>query len=681
MTEQKSVNNLTREEATKEIGPLKERLIKWGKEYYEQDAPSVEDYVYDREYQRLVEIEQRFPELVTPDSPTQRVGGETETNLTKVEHDIPMLSMGDVFSVEELMDFNARQQDNPNFTGDVEYNLELKIDGLSLSLVYENGRLIQGSTRGNGTIGEDVTENVKTIKSIPQKLAEPLSLEFRGECFMPKAAFAKLNEEREANGLPTFANPRNAAAGSLRQLDAKVTAKRELDTFMYYIPEYEKLGVKTQAEALEKMRSLGFHVNEFNRVVHNEAEIKAYIDEYTAKRDDLPYGIDGIVEKVNDLAVEEALGATVKVPRWEIAYKFPPEEQATVVRDIEWTVGRTGNVTPTAVMDPVQLAGTTVSRASLHNPDYLRDKDIRLGDTVLLHKAGDIIPEISRVILDKRPADSKPYEIPQNCPVCQAKLVHLDDEVALRCINPMCPAQVKEGLVHFASRNAMNIDHLGPRVIEQLWDRHLVHDVADLYRLTYDQLLTLDKFGPKSANNLLTSIANSRNNSVERLLFGLGIRHVGAKAARILAQHFGSLAALMTADEEAIAEINTIGPTIADSLKNYFANEQVQELIQELQAAGVNMEYHGPAPIAQDSAAAKEWQGKRVVLTGKLNEMTRDQAKQWLEERGASVTGSVSKKTDLVIAGEKAGSKLTKAQDLGIEVWNESRFAQAMKED
>lgn len=681
MTEQKSVNNLTQEEATKEIGPLKERLIKWGKEYYEQDAPSVEDYVYDREYQRLVEIEQRFPELVTPDSPTQRVGGETETNLTKVEHDIPMLSMGDVFSVEELMDFNARQQDNPNFTGDVEYNLELKIDGLSLSLVYENGRLIQGSTRGNGTIGEDVTENVKTIKSIPQKLAEPLSLEFRGECFMPKAAFAKLNEEREANGLPTFANPRNAAAGSLRQLDAKVTAKRELDTFMYYIPEYEKLGVKTQDQALDKMRQLGFHVNEFNRVVHNEAEIKAYIDEYTAKRDDLPYGIDGIVEKVNDLAVEEALGATVKVPRWEIAYKFPPEEQATVIRDIEWTVGRTGNVTPTAVMDPVQLAGTTVSRASLHNPDYLRDKDIRLGDTVLLHKAGDIIPEISRVILDKRPADSKPYEIPQNCPVCQAKLVHLDDEVALRCINPMCPAQVKEGLVHFASRNAMNIDHLGPRVIEQLWDRHLVHDVADLYRLTYDQLLTLDKFGPKSANNLLTSIANSRNNSVERLLFGLGIRHVGAKAARILAQHFGSLAALMTADEEAIAEINTIGPTIADSLKNYFANEQVQELIQELQAAGVNMEYHGPAPIAQDSAAAKEWQGKRVVLTGKLNEMTRDQAKQWLEERGASVTGSVSKKTDLVIAGEKAGSKLTKAQDLGIEVWNESRFAQAMKED
>lgn len=681
MTEEKSVNNLTREEATKEIGPLKERLIKWGKEYYEQDAPSVEDYVYDREYQRLVEIEQRFPELVTSDSPTQKVGGETETNLTKVEHDIPMLSMGDVFSVEELMDFNARQQDNPNFTGDVEYNLELKIDGLSLSLVYENGRLIQGSTRGNGTIGEDVTENVKTIKSIPQKLAEPLSLEFRGECFMPKAAFAKLNEEREANGLPTFANPRNAAAGSLRQLDAKVTAKRELDTFMYYIPEYEKLGVKTQAEALEKMRSLGFHVNEFNRVVHNEAEIKAYIDEYTAKRDDLPYGIDGIVEKVNALDVEAALGATVKVPRWEIAYKFPPEEQATVVRDIEWTVGRTGNVTPTAVMDPVQLAGTTVSRASLHNPDYLRDKDIRLGDTVLLHKAGDIIPEISRVILDKRPADSKPYEIPQNCPVCQAKLVHLDDEVALRCINPMCPAQVKEGLVHFASRNAMNIDHLGPRVIEQLWDRHLVHDVADLYRLTYDQLLTLDKFGPKSANNLLTSIANSRNNSVERLLFGLGIRHVGAKAAHILAQHFGSLAALMTADEEAIAEINTIGPTIADSLKNYFANEQVQELIQELQAAGVNMEYHGPAPIAQDSAAAKEWQGKRVVLTGKLNEMTRDQAKQWLEERGANVTGSVSKKTDLVIAGEKAGSKLTKAQDLGIEVWNESRFAQAMKED
>lgn len=678
MTEQKSVNDLTLTEARQEIEPLKQQLIRWGQEYYEQDQPSVEDYVYDRAYQRLVQLEARFPELITPDSPTQRVGGESDTALNKVTHDIPMLSMGDVFSVEELMDFNARQQASDDFTGQPEYNLELKIDGLSLSLVYENGRLVQGSTRGNGTIGEDVTANVKTIKSVPKKLSEPLSLEFRGECFMPKAAFAKLNEEREANGLPTFANPRNAAAGSLRQLDPKITAKRQLDTFMYYVPEYEKLGVKTQAEALDKMRELGFNVNPFNRVVSDEHALQAYINEYTARRDDLPYGIDGIVEKVNSLKVEDALGATVKVPRWEIAYKFPPEEQATIVRDIEWTVGRTGNVTPTAVMDPVQLAGTTVSRASLHNPDYLIGKDIRLGDTVLLHKAGDIIPEISQVVFNKRPADSQPYSIPTTCPECGAKLVHLDDEVALRCVNPMCPAQVKEGLVHFASRNAMNIDHLGPRVIEQLWNRHLVHDVADLYRLNYDQLLTLDKFGPKSATNLLTSIDNSRHNSVERLLFGLGIRHVGAKAARILMQHFGSLRQLMAADEAEIATIDTIGPTIADSLQNYFANEQVRTLIDELENAGVNMTYQGP--IVTETTFDSQWNGKRVVLTGKLTEMTRDEAKQWLEAHGANVTGSVSKKTDLVIAGEKAGSKLTKAQDLAIEIWDESRFAQAMKE-
>ena len=549
---------------------------------------------------------------------------------------------------------------------------------MSLSLVYENGKLVQGSTRGNGTIGEDVTTNVMTIKSIPHELPEPLTLEFRGECYMPKASFVKLNEEREAAGLPVFANPRNAAAGSLRQLDPKVTAKRDLATFMYYVPEYQKLGVTTQAGALDRMRELGFSVNPNNRVVHNEAEIAAYIDEYTAQRDQLSYGIDGIVEKVNDLATENALGNTVKVPRWEIAYKFPPEEQATVVRDIVWTVGRTGNVTPTAVMDPVQLAGTTVSRASLHNPDYLREKDIRLGDTVYLHKAGDIIPEISRVDLKKRPADSQEYEIPTKCPVCGAELVHLDDEVALRCINPMCPAQIKEGLAHFASRNAMNIDGLGPKIIQQLWDKKLIRDVADLYRLNYDQLLTLDKFGDKSANNLLTSIDNSRNNSVERLLFGLGIRHVGAKAARQIMTHFGNLDRLMAATADEVAAVDGIGPIIGESVHTYFANPQVVALIDELRDAGLNFNYQGPAVTANTES---KWNGRRVVLTGKLEEMTRGAAKQWLEAHGAKVTGSVSKKTDIVIAGTAAGSKLTKAQDLGITVWDEARFHQAMQEE
>ena len=678
MDKQVPVSQLSLAAAKKEIVPLRKQLTQWGKEYYEQDNPSVEDYVYDRAYQRLVELETQFPELKSADSPTQRVGGAVTTQLTKVRHDIPMLSMGDVFSVDELMDFNRRQQDNGDVTVEPEYNLELKIDGLSLSLVYENGKLVQGSTRGNGTIGEDVTANVMTIKSIPHELPEPLTLEFRGECYMPKASFVKLNEEREAAGLPVFANPRNAAAGSLRQLDPKVTAKRDLATFMYYVPEYQKLGVTTQAGALDRMRELGFSVNPNNRVVHNEAEIAAYIDEYTAQRDQLSYGIDGIVEKVNDLATENALGNTVKVPRWEIAYKFPPEEQATVVRDIVWTVGRTGNVTPTAVMDPVQLAGTTVSRASLHNPDYLREKDIRLGDTVYLHKAGDIIPEISRVDLKKRPADSQEYEIPTKCPVCGAELVHLDDEVALRCINPMCPAQIKEGLAHFASRNAMNIDGLGPKIIQQLWDKKLIRDVADLYRLNYDQLLTLDKFGDKSANNLLTSIDNSRNNSVERLLFGLGIRHVGAKAARQIMTHFGNLDRLMAATADEVAAVDGIGPIIGESVHTYFANPQVVALIDELRDAGLNFNYQGPAVTANTES---EWSGRRVVLTGKLEEMTRGAAKQWLEAHGAKVTGSVSKKTDIVIAGTAAGSKLTKAQDLGITVWDEARFHQAMQEE
>lgn len=678
MDKQIPVDQLTLAAAKQEIAPLREQLTKWGREYYEQDNPSVEDYVYDRAYQRLVELEQRFPELKTSDSPTQHVGGGPTSELIKVTHEIPMLSMGDVFSIDELMDFNQRQQDNGDVSVTPEYNLELKIDGLSLSLVYENGRLVQGSTRGNGNIGEDVTANVMTIKSIPHQLPEPLSLEFRGECYMPKESFVKLNQEREAAGLSVFANPRNAAAGSLRQLDPQVTARRDLATFMYYVPEYQKLGVRTQAAALDRMRELGFSVNPHNRVVHNRQEITDYIEEYTAQRDQLSYGIDGIVEKVNDLDTENALGNTVKVPRWEIAYKFPPEEQATVVRDIVWTVGRTGNVTPTAVMDPVQLAGTTVSRASLHNPDYLREKDIRLGDTVYLHKAGDIIPEISRVDLKKRPADSQPYQVPTTCPVCGSDLVHLDDEVALRCVNPMCPAQIKEGLAHFASRNAMNIDGLGPKIIQQLWDKELVHDVADLYSLTHDQLLTLDKFGDKSAANLLTSIANSRNNSVERLLFGLGIRHVGAKAARLIMEHFQNLDRLLTASADEVAAVGGIGPTIGDSVQTYFANEQVKKLVDELRAVGVNFDYHGSVvPAATDS----EWNGRRVVLTGKLEELTRADAKHWLEAHGAKVTGSVSKKTDIVIAGTAAGSKLTKAQDLGIMVWDEARFAQAMKEE
>ncbi|MBZ1504962.1 NAD-dependent DNA ligase LigA [Latilactobacillus curvatus] len=665
----KPIDQYTQTEAAAAAQELRQTLAEYSEAYYTKDAPVVEDHVYDELYRDLETLEAAFPIIVTNDSPTQKVGDQVLPGFKKVTHEVPMLSMGDVFSEEELATFDNRLQKNVEHA--IEYNVELKIDGLAIDLIYEKGQFVRGATRGNGTIGEDITQNLKTIKAIPQTLTKPVSIEVRGECYMPKASFAALNEKREAEGQPPFANPRNAAAGSLRQLDAKIAAERNLSAFMYTIVTFDDVQATTQHEALEVLAELGFNVNPTAEVCHNMTEVKTFIERYQATRDDLEYGIDGVVLKVNDLALQRQLGNTVKVPRWEIAYKFPPEEAATIVRDIEWTIGRTGVVTPTAVMDPVQLAGTTVARASLHNADMLRDKDVRLLDTVLLHKAGDIIPEISQVVLAKRPADSQPYVIPTECPSCGHELVHLDEEVALRCINPMCPAQVKEQLTHFASRNAMNIDGLGPRIIAQLLDQGLVHDVADLYRLTADQLAQLDKFKEKSINNLLNAIEASRQNSLERLLFGLGIRHVGAKAARLLAEHFLTMEALMASDQEEIMSVDTIGETIADSLATYFADDQVQTLIRELAEVQVNLTYTGVTK-AQAENSDSYFNGKTVVLTGKLSQYTRGELKQQLEDNGAKVTGSVSKKTDILIAGEDAGSKLTKAQALEIPIINEA---------
>ncbi|WP_125765120.1 NAD-dependent DNA ligase LigA [Levilactobacillus mulengensis] len=672
----KPIKTLTAEQAAAEAAELRPQLLTWGKQYYDADAPVVADDVYDRVYARLVALETAFPEIVTPESPTQKVGGTTRGDLPKVTHEIPMLSLGDVFSIDELKEFDERLRGNVD--EDFDYNCELKIDGLAISLRYENGEFVQGSTRGNGQIGEDITANLKTIPSIPQTLSRPLTIDVRGECYMPKAAFLALNERREAAGQAPFANPRNAAAGSLRQQNTQVTADRKLATFMYNIADYEPLNTRSQSGLLDELAELGFTTNPAYQVAHNMDDVAAYIDRYQGQRSDLPYGIDGIVIKANSLPLQRAIGATVKVPRWAIAYKFPPEEVQTTVLDIEWTVGRTGIVTPTAVMTPVALAGSTVARASLHNPDYLTAKDIRLGDTVLLHKAGDIIPEISQFVAAKRPADAEPYPIPTNCPSCGAKLVHLDEEVALRCINPRCPAQLAEGMNHFASRNAMNIAGLGPQIVAQLFDRKLVDDVASLYRLTTDQLLTLDKFGEKSAQNLLTAIDNSRNNSLERLLFGLGIRHVGAKAARSIAAEFGDIGSLMAADSESISAIDTVGGIIADSVVTYFASDQVRELIDELRAVGVNLTYTSGAATPVDTEG--QFVGQRIVLTGKLQELSRPEATAWLEQHGATVTGSVSKKTDLLIAGEAAGSKLTKAQSLNVPVWNEAQLQAAMNE-
>lgn len=668
---------MTFQAAEKRSAELRNELNQYSYEYYVQDQPSVEDFVYDKKYQELVEIETEYPDLITPESPTQRVGGKVLEGFEKVVHDIPLYSLNDVFSKEELIAFDERVKKAIGHA--VSYCCELKIDGLSISLKYENGVFVQGATRGDGTVGENITENLKTVKSIPLRLKEPLSIEVRGECYMPKSSFVKLNHQREEEGKEVFANPRNAAAGSLRQLDTRIAAKRNLSTFLYTLADFGPLESTTQDHALNEMSRLGFRTNPEHRVCDTIDEVWAYIETFHETRDQLPYEIDGIVVKVNEFELQDELGFTVKAPRWATAYKFPPEEAQTTLLDIDWTVGRTGVLTPTAIMEPVRLAGTTVGRASLHNSDYIEKKDIRLKDTILVYKAGDIIPEVAQVILEKRPEDSEPYPVPTHCPICDSELVHLDEEVALRCINPKCPAQIKEGLSHFVSRNAMNIDGLGPRVLAQMFDKGLVSDVADLYGLEKDQLLTLDKIKDKSAENILKAIDASRENSVERLIFGLGIRHVGAKAAGILAEHFGSLEAISKASKEEIIDLNTIGETIADSLVTYFENEEVHELMQELAERGVNLEYKG-IRASQLAEVESPFKDKTVVLTGKLIDYTREDAKEKIQNLGGKVTGSVSKKTDIVVAGEDAGSKLTKAQNLGIEVWDEKQMIQAIEE-
>ena len=657
------------------IEELKEQLNRWSHEYYVEDKPTATDAEYDKVYHELVALEVEHPEFVTADSPTQRVGGEVLDQFQKVTHTNPMLSLSNAFSKEDLEEFDARLRKLTNRA--IEYVCELKIDGLSIALTYQDGQLVLGATRGDGTTGEDVTGNVRTIKSVPLSLKEPWNIEVRGECYMPKKSFVALNHSREEEGLEVFANPRNAAAGSLRQLDPKIAAKRNLSVFLYSSPSVEELNVSTQEELLEKMAEIGFVTNPERLKCQTIDEVWNYIETIASKRPDLPYEIDGMVIKVNDFTAQEEIGFTVKAPRWAIAYKFPAEEAQTVVRDIEWTVGRTGVVTPTAVMDPVQLAGTTVRRASLHNIDLIKERDIRLEDTVVIHKAGDIIPEVTRVILEKRPETSKPYEFPTTCPVCHEKLEHLEEEVAIRCLNPKCPAQLTEGLSHFVSRNAMNMSGIGPRVIKQLFEEGLVMDVADLYKLTLDQLLALDKVQQKSAENILEAIEKSKENSLERLLTGLGIRHVGTKAAKELAQHFKTMTALQEASIEQLLEIDGLGDIIAYSVKTYFEQPSVQELIQELQDSGVNMTYLGVTKDDSD-ASGHVLSGKTVVLTGTLEQLTRQDAKEKLESLGAKVTGSVSKKTDVVIAGHSAGSKLTKANDLGIEVWSEQQFLDSL---
>ncbi|SUN80177.1 NAD-dependent DNA ligase [Streptococcus milleri] len=636
-------------------------LNQYAHEYYTTDNPSVSDSEYDRLYHELLDLEQQYPELVQADSPTHRVGGKVLEGFEKYQHQYPLYSLQDAFSREELEAFDVRiRKDFPK----VSYLCELKIDGLSISLMYENGILVAGATRGDGSVGENITENLKRVKDIPLTLPTAVNLTVRGECYMPRSSFDAVNQLRQENGEPEFANPRNAAAGTLRQLDTAIVAKRNLATFLYQ--EASPTDVSTQEAVLNKLSENGFSVNERHILAYSMDEVWRFIEQINHERAQLPYDIDGVVIKVNDLSVQEELGFTVKAPKWAIAYKFPAEEKEAQLLSVDWTVGRTGVVTPTANLTPVKLAGTTVSRATLHNVDYIAEKDIRKDDTVIVYKAGDIIPAVLRVVENRRQSEEQ-LEIPTNCPSCNSELIHFEDEVALRCINPRCPAQIKEGLIHFASRDAMNITGLGPAVVEKLFAQELVKDVAGIYHLTVEDLLQLENIKEKSANKLYSAIQASKENSAEKLLFGLGIRHVGSKASQILLEHFHDLEQLAKAEREEIVALDSLGMVIAESLTSYFAQEGSQILLRELKEAGLNLAYLG-----EKVAANAVLSGLTVVLTGKLERLNRSEAKVKLESLGAKVTSSVSKKTSLVVAGADAGSKLIKAQELGIDIRDES---------
>lgn len=651
------------EQARKRAEELRTVIERNNRLYYDQDAPELEDFEYDQLTRELKEIEKTFPELVTASSPTQHVGGTASTKFAKVAHAVKMESLQDAFSYEELREFDARVQEagvSP------EYVVEAKIDGLSVSLEYENGVFVRGSTRGDGVVGEDVTENLATIRDIPHTLhGAPEFLEVRGEVYMPHAAFLALREQQELEDKTPFKNPRNAAAGSLRQKDAKITASRGLSIFVFNLQRVQGREFSRHSETLDYIKSLGFPVSPRYNVYHSIEDAIAEIQRIGEMRGTLEFDIDGAVIKVNDLAARSALGSTNKFPRWAIAFKYPPEVKESVVRDIEVTVGRTGVLTPTAVFDPIFLAGTSVARANLHNGDIIGSLDVRIGDTIQVRKAGDIIPEVIGVA--RHGEGTVPYRMPDRCPSCGAPVVHLEDEAALRCVNPECPAQALRNLIHFASRNAMAIDGLGEAVARQLIDKGLVHTVADLYTLTREQILTLDKFKAKSAGNLLAAIENSRKNNLDKLVFGLGIRNIGDKAAALLAEHFGSMEKLRQASAEQVSSIDGFGGVMAQSVVEFFAKEGTGDLLEHLAQAGVNMEWHGEK---KGTALA----GKTVVVTGTLPTLSRQEAEALIVRNGGKASGSVSRRTAYVLAGEAAGSKLTKAQTLGIPVIDEAEF-------
>ena len=662
------------EEAVKEVAELRKQLEEHNYSYYVLDRPSIDDAQFDSLTRRLLALETLYPALITADSPTQRVGGMVAGGFTRVSHLTPLRSLGNAFSREELLAFHSKVQGGLLVDAQIEYIVELKIDGLAINLTYENGRLVSGVTRGDGTQGEDVTSNIRTIKAVPLALRAdgvtiPPVLEVRGEVYMPKREFERLNSERMEAGEALLANPRNAAAGSLRQLDPKITAQRALDVFLYGIGVYTGIELTTHREMLEYLKKLGFKINAQYQVFDNIEEVIDYCQGFAEKRHELPYAIDGMVIKVNDLVSQQALGYTAKDPRWAIAYKFPAEQAITVVEDIFVGLGRTGVLTPTAILRPVAVAGSIISRATLHNQDFIEEKDIRIGDTVVIHKAGDVIPEVVSVVIEKRTGEEKIFVMPTLCPECGGQVIRLEGESAHKCTNVHCPALFREGLIHFVSRDAMNIDGLGPAVLLALVDAGLVSSAADLYQLTMEKLLTVSRMAEKSAQNLLTAIENSKQAGLARVLFGLGLRHVGSKAASIVARHFGDMSAVQQASVEELVQLNEIGTKIGESIVAYFGVEENLQLVARLQAAGVIM--------LQEQQVGYEKQifaGKTFVLTGTLETMSRTQAGELIERLGGKVSGSVSKKTSYVLAGAQAGSKLDKARKLGVQVIDEEEF-------
>lgn len=641
-------------------------------EYYTLDNPKLTDREYDNMMSELLDIEEKYPELRRPDSPTQKVGGEIISEFKKVHHKIPMFSIADVFNESEIVAFDERvRKEFPNPS----YVCELKIDGLAVSLIYENGIFKSAATRGNGTIGEDITHNVKTIKSLPLRLNKPETIEVRGEIYMPKKSFNKLNEQREKNGEPLFQNPRNAAAGSIRQLDSSIAKSRNLDAFLYHVPATTK---KTHYEALMELKELGFVVNPNIKLVHNISEILDYIEEWTARRDELPYEIDGIVIKVNDIHMQKELGNTAKYPKWVIAYKFPAEEVKSKLTDIVCTVGRTGQITPNAVFDPVKVMGSTIRRATLHNEKYIQDKDLRIGDMILVHKAGDVIPEVVGPVLSERKTELPIYHMPDTCPICGTKLVPTESQIDLMCPNDDCPARNIESLIHYSDRKAMNIEGLGERIIEDFYNMHIINNIIDIYNLKEkkEELIELEGFGDKSVNNLLETIENSKKVSLEKLLYAIGIKGIGEKNAKILAKKYNTLDKLMAASEAELQSIPDIGPILAQNIIIFFNTPENIELINNLKSIGMNTTYLGTTTKENENFI-----GKRFVVTGTLQKYTRDEIQALIEENGGLWSSSVTKNTAAVIVGDNPGSKYDKAKELNIPIWSETDFEEQLKSE